>query len=292
MNFLLQSAGFGIVTGSVLAIAAVGATVQTGLTNFVNFAYGDFMTFGAYIGLIALTWLHWGLVPALLLAAAVTAAMALIVNRVVFRPFMQRKARVVTMTVVTVGLSLLISGGLEIVFGANLQTYNLTVSHVLAFGPFLLTTEQLAIVACAVAVLVALEIGLYRTRIGKGLRAMSQNGELAAASAINVKALTDIAWAISGGLAGVAGVVLVMQVGVLTPSTGNSYLFLVMAPVIIGGIGRPLGTIVAALGLGLLLGIASAYTDAAYAEAIAFGVLVIVLLVRPSGIFAMVGRHT
>ncbi len=292
MNLLLQSAGFGIVTGSVLAIAAVGATVQTGLTNFVNFAYGDFMTLGAYIGLIALTWLHWGLLAALVCAGAVTAGFALVVNRVVFRPFMKRKARVVTMTVVTVGLSLVISGGLEIIFGANLQTYGLSVTHVLTIGPFLLTLEQVGIIVCALLVLLALEVGLYRTKVGKGLRAMSQNGDLAAASAINVKALTNVAWALSGALAGIAGVVLVIQVGVLTPSTGNSYLFLVMAPVIIGGIGRPLGTIIAALALGLLLAIASAYTDAAYAEALAFAVLIVVLLVRPSGIFAMAGRHT
>lgn len=291
MHQLVLAVGFGFVTASVLALGAVGATVQIGITNFVNFAYGDFMTIGGYLALIALVHLHLPLLLALAFAAVGTGLVALLLDLVVFEPFVRDRVRVITMTVVTLALSLIIAGFLQAVFGSTFQTYNLPRQQGMPIGPFLWTPDQLVIMGAAVAVLGTLQVLLQRTRVGKALRAMADNSELAQASAIDVQLLTRLTWCISGALAGIAGVVLVLQTGVLTPSTGLTYLFVVMAPVIMGGIGKPLGTIASCVILGLIMEIASVYINGAYIYAVAFGALVIVLLVRPNGLVTARGRH-
>jgi branched-chain amino acid transport system permease protein/neutral amino acid transport system permease protein len=291
VDVFLQSVGFGLVTASVLAIGAVGATLQVGITNFINFAYGDFMTFGAYMAFLVVATLHQNLFLGLIAAAIATAILAVALDKIVFTPFMRKKPKVVTMTVVTLGLSLMISGILQAVFGSLFKTYGLPTPRSYNVGPFIFTTEQLIIIGCAVVVLGGLEMLLRFTKVGKALRAMSDNMELAQASAINVRTLTRLTWAIAGALSGISGVVLILQVGVLTPTTGLTYLFIVMAPVIMGGIGKPMGTILAAVLMGMVLEVSGAYLNSGYSIALAFGVLVVALMVRPQGLFAARARH-
>jgi branched-subunit amino acid ABC-type transport system permease component len=292
MHIFFQSAGFGLVTGSIIALAAVGVTIQAGITNFLNFAAGDFMTFGAFFGYLMLQTLHVGLVLAFIAAAVATALLSVLMNTYIFAGFVRRKARVVTMTVLTLGISLAMSGILEIVFGAVDRPYGLSTGRTFAVGPFSWTSVQLVIILVCVAILVVLEACLRLTKLGKALRAMSDNRDLASASGINTRMLTNITWIVSGALLGVAGVVLVMQVGTINPTTGEAYLFLLMAPVVMGGFGRPGGTVLGAYIMGLVLELSSTYANAAYADAFAFGVLILVLLVRPNGLFAAPGLHS
>jgi branched-subunit amino acid ABC-type transport system permease component len=292
MHQFFQSIGFGLVTGSVIALAAVGVTIQAGITNFLNFAAGDFMTLGAYFGYLMVVTFHVGLVLGFISAAVVTALLAVLMNRFVFKWFVTRKARVVTMTILTLGISLLMSGALEIGFGAVDRPYGLNPGRTLSVGPFSWTSQQLVIILVAVAILVSLEAGLRWTKAGKALRAMSDNRDLAAASGINTRRLTNLTWMLSGAMLGVAGVVLVMQIGTVSPTTGEAYLFLLMAPVVMGGFGKPIGTMVGSYVMGLVLELSSSYINAAYADAFAFGVLIIVLLIRPNGIFSAQGLHT
>jgi branched-chain amino acid transport system permease protein len=140
--------------------------------------------------------------------------------------------------------------------------------------------------------LLLLESGLRWTKVGKALRAMSDNRDLAAASGINIRKLTNLTWMVSGAMLGVAGVILVMQIGTVNPTTGEAYLFLLMAPVVMGGFGKPIGTMVGALVMGMVLELSSSYVNAAYADAFAFGVLILVLLIRPNGIFSSQGLHS
>jgi len=176
------------------------------------------------------------------------------------------------------------------VWGSGARSYGFPTENALHVGPFLLTPINLVIIAVAAAILILLHLALRYTKFGKALRAMSNNGALAAACGINTGRVTNLVWAIAGFLAGLAGVGLVLQVGSITPTVGFSALFLVYAAVILGGVGHPLGAMIGALLMGIVEQVSGSYIPGAWNQAIAFGVLVIVLLFRPQGLFVARGR--
>jgi branched-subunit amino acid ABC-type transport system permease component len=289
VSVLLLSVGFGLVTASVLALAGVGLSLQFGVTNFVNFAYGDYATLGAYIALL-LNAHGMSVYPAMLIAGGVVAVFAVIVNRVLFRPFLDARVPLLTMLIVTLGLSLIIQNGIQSIWGPNFQTYTVVQQTNIALGPFLFTGQQLLIMGVAALCLVGVYFLLQHTRMGKAMRAMSDNRELAEVSGIDTERVTDLTWLVSGFLAGVAGVVLAINVSSFTPLVGSLFLFLVFAVVIMGGIGKPYGAMLGALVIGLVTEVAGGFIDSAYAQAIAFVVMIVLILVRPQGLFASRGR--
>lgn len=290
MNLLFNSLGFGLVTASVIAIGAVGLTLQFGITNFINFAYGELLTIGAYAGYYCTAVLHLNIVVAIVGAAIVTGLLGIVLNEFVFAPFVRAKAKLFIMLIVTIGVSLILQNLYQIAFGTDFYRYEIggNTSHHL--GPFLLTTTQLLIIALAVVSLVGLQGLLRYTKLGKSMRAMSDNAELAEASGLNIRMITRTAWFLSGGLAGIGGVALALNVYTVTPSVGNLFVFVLFAAVILGGIGNPIGAMLAALIIGVGMEMSGAFINSAYKSAVAFVILIIVLLVRPNGLFATKGK--
>jgi len=289
LSILLLSIGFGLVTASVLAIAGVGLSLQFGVTNFVNFAYGDYATFGAYVALI-LNEHGVDIYFAMLVAGAVTAVFAFLVNRLVFQTFIRRRVKLVILLVVTIGVSLVIEYTLQSIFGAQFQTYAVTSPNPLQIGPFLLTRGQIAIIGIAVACMLGVHLLLSRTRIGKAMRAMSDNAALAEASGIDTQRVTDLTWLVVGFLGGIAGVVLAMNTSTFTPLLGSFFLLTLFAVVILGGIGKPYGAMLGAVIIGVVTEVSGAYINAAYQDAVAFVIMILLLLWRPQGLFASRGR--
>ncbi len=289
MHQLLLSIGFGLVTASVLAMAGVGMSLQFSVTNFVNFAYGDYATLGAYLALIGIR-LHAPIWVAAILSAVGLALFSLLVYRVVFRSFVRLRSRHGTLLIVAVGLSLVVQGSISSIWGAGFQTYQLSTQTPLHIGPFLLTSQQLLIIAVAVVALASVYCLLRFTMVGKAMRAMSDNRDLAEVSGINTQRVTDVTWLISGALVGIAGVVLAVNTASFTPLLGVQFLFLVFAGVILGGIGHFHGALLGALIVGVSTEVASTYIGSAYSDAAAFLVMIVILLVRPSGLFAARGR--
>lgn len=290
MTLLLNSIGFGLVTASVIAIGAVGLTLQFGITNFVNFAYGELLTLGAYVGYYCTVVLHLNLAVAILAAIVVTGALAVVLNEVIFTPFVKTKARLFIMLIVTIGVSLILQNAYQIVFGTNFYRYNVTGNSSHSLGPFLLTTTQLLIIGLAVIALAGLQGLLRYTRLGKSMRAMSDSAELAEASGLNTGMITRLAWFLSGGLAGIGGVALALNVYTVTPNLGNLFVFILFAAVILGGVGKPVGAMLAALIIGVAMEVSGAYINSAYKTAVAFAILIAVLLFRPSGLFTTKGK--
>lgn len=289
MHQILLSIGFGLVTASVLAMAGVGLSLQFSVTNFVNFAYGDYATLGAYLALVGLR-AHAPIWAAALLSGCMLAAFSLIVYRLVFRSFVKKQSRHGTLLIVAVGLSLIVQGGISAIWGAGFQTYRLGAQRPLHLGPFLLSSQQLVIMGVAAASLIALHVLLRYTIIGKAMRAMSDNTDLAEVSGINTQRVTDITWLLSGLLVGVAGVVLAVNTASFTPLLGTQFLFLVFAGVILGGIGKIYGAMLGALIVGVSTEVAATYIGSAYSDAAAFLIMILILLIRPSGLFAARGR--
>jgi len=289
MSILMLSIGFGLVTASVLAIAGVGLSLQFGVTNFVNFAYGDYATLGAYIALVANE--HGlNIYVSMLIAGIVVAIFSALVNRLVFKRFIDKRVKLVILLVVTIGVSLVIEYALQSIFGAQFQSYTITSPTPMQIGPFLLTTGQIAIIGIAVLCMVGVHLMLSRTRVGKAMRAMSDNPALAEASGIDTLRITDLTWLVVGFLAGIAGVVLAMNTSTFTPLLGSFFLMLLFAVVILGGIGKPYGAMLGALVIGVVTEVAGAYINAAYQDAIAFLIMILLLLLRPQGLFSSRGR--
>lgn len=291
MTGLLLGIIFGLITASVLALASVGLTLQFGVTNFVNFAYGEFLTIGAYIAFVLNQAFHMNVWIAMIFAAIGTAIVGFLVNRIVILPFVNKKASLFIMLVVTIGLSLFLQNGVEAIFGAKFRQYSASPGALLHLGSLVITVQQIAIMCVAVIVMIAIHILLKFTNLGKAMRAMSDDPELARVSGIRINRIRDITWLISGFLAGLSGVVLAINTNSFTPSLGSGFLFVIFAAVILGGIGSAYGSMIGSLVIGVVMEVSAGYMNSSYKIVVAFAILIIVLLIRPEGIFRMRGKH-
>jgi branched-subunit amino acid ABC-type transport system permease component len=290
VNSFTLSIGFGLVTASILALAAMGLTLQFGVTNFVNFAYGDFLTLGAYLSWVANVKLHANIWLAMVLGSLGIGVAAALLGRFLLGPFARRFRNLFYVMIVTFGLSLILLNLIQAVWGANYLQYGVKVQNPLRLGPFLLSTDQLIIVAIGLGAMLAVHLLLTRTKLGKAMRAMSDDPSLATVSGINTRAITTFTWFLTGTLAGLAGTVLGLNISSITPAMGETFLFVIFAAVILGGIGRPYGAMLGALVIGLATEISAVFINAAYKLDVAFVLLVIVLLIRPQGLLAVRGR--
>ncbi len=287
-DLLYLSIGFGLVTASVLSLAAVGLTLQFGVTNYINFAYGEFLTIGAYLAWTLNVGLNVNIWVALVLGSLGVGVFAVILNQVILRPFIRRGS---PLLFVTFGLSLILSNSVLAVWGSNFETYNLpSSSTAINIGPMIFTPEQLAIIGIAVVVMLAVHILLTQTKIGKAMRAMSDNVDLAQVSGINTDGITTFTWLVSGFLAGLAGVVLALSITSFQPAFGNEFLFVIFSAAILGGVGSPYGAMLGALVIGLTTEISAVFINSAYKNDVAFVILIIMLLLRPQGLVRMAGK--
>jgi branched-subunit amino acid ABC-type transport system permease component len=283
--------GFGLVTASVLAIAAVGLSLQFGITNYINFAYGDFMALGSYITYEFNTgFMHINIWIALVAGSLGMGVIAVLLNRFLLSPFAKRFDKTFYVLIVTFGLSLILLNVVYSFWGADVRSYNMPIEKVLHIGPFLLTRNQLIVMAISIVLMLLVSVMLKTTRLGKSMRAMSDNTTLAMTSGIDTKAITTITWFLSGMMAGLAGTVLAITEGNLTPASGELFLFVIFAAVIVGGVGSIYGAMAGAVLIGLATEVSAVYINPGYKLDVAFAILILTLLFRPSGLFARPGK--
>ncbi|PZS16086.1 MAG: branched-chain amino acid ABC transporter permease [Pseudonocardiales bacterium] len=283
MHDLLLGIGFGLVTAAVLAISTVALSLQFSVTNFPNFAHGEMMTVGAYASLTTYRATH----NAVLACAASIVAGALLgalINKVVIAPFRRRNTAGLTLFVLTIGISLILQNGVLWRYGG--QTLRLPIEggaphHI---GGFLLTTEQIAIIGGAAVIMLGVHVILKYTLFGKAQRAVAESPTLAEASGISSGRIINRTWFLTGGLAGLAGFVLALTTGALTPGMGFSFLLIVFAAAILGGIGQPYGAMAGAIAVGVAMEVSAIYIKSDYKTVVAFAILIVALLFRPQGL--------
>ena len=291
MTLFWLSVGFGFVTASVLAISAVGLSLQFGITNYINFAYGDFMALGAYFTYVLnAEYLHLNIWVAVAGGSLMMGILAVLLNQFLLSPFARRFNKTFYVMIVTFGLSLIILNTIYSFWGPNVRTYSMPLEHVVHIGPFLLTRDQIIVMFVAVALMIGIHLMLKTTRLGKSMRAMSDNTTLAMTSGIDTKRITTVTWLLSGTMAGIAGSVLGITEGNLTPAAGELFLFVIFAAVIVGGVGSIYGAMAGALLIGLATEISAAFINPAWKLDVAFVILIFALLFRPSGLFARPGK--
>lgn len=291
MHQFVLSIGFGLVTASVLAIAAVGLSLQFGITNYVNFAYGDFMALGAFFSYdLNDLYAHLNIWIALIIGSLIMGVIAVLINRYLLSPFARKFNKPFYVLIVTFGLSLVILNVIYSFWGANIRSYQTPVQQVKHVGPFLLTTNQMIVMVIAIVLMLTIHLVLKTTRLGKSMRAMSDNSSLAMTSGIDTKRITTITWFMSGTLAGLAGTVLGISEGNLTPASGELFLFVIFAAVIVGGVGSIYGAMTGAVIIGLATEVSASFINAAYKLDVAFVILILTLLFRPNGVLARTGK--
>jgi branched-subunit amino acid ABC-type transport system permease component len=285
------SFGFGMVTASVLAIAAVGLSLQFGITNYINFAYGDFMALGAYLTYVVnAELLHIDIWVAMVIGSLLMGVIAVGINHYLLSPFARRFTKSFYVLIVTFGLSLIMLNVAYAIWGPNVRAYNMKIERVLTIGPFLWTKDQLIVMVMSVALMLIVHLMLKTTRLGKSMRALSDNTTLAMTSGIDTRRITTITWFLSGTMAGLAGTVLGITEGNLTPTSGELFLFVIFAAVIVGGVGSIYGAMAGALLIGLATEVSAVFFNPAYNLDVAFVILALTLLFRPNGLFVRPGK--
>jgi branched-subunit amino acid ABC-type transport system permease component len=290
VNTIVPAIGFGIVTASILAVAGVGFTLQFGVTNILNLAYGDIMTAAAFVAYLVTSaglsvWL------ALVTGAAFGSVFSVLLNRCIYTPFVRRGTRLFGMIIVTIAVSLIVQNGLLAIFGANFFSLKMPRPASVHIAGMAFTTVQLAIIAIAAVAMLLIHLLLRYTKLGKAMRATAADPDLARNCGIATDRVIDLAWAISGALCGLAGVILVMNVAAFTDTTGAQFLIPIVAVAVLGGIGQPYGAMLGALVIGITTEVAAAIFSPEYKDVVAFMILVIVLLARPQGILSEVATR-
>ncbi|HEX7100212.1 MAG TPA: branched-chain amino acid ABC transporter permease [Acidimicrobiia bacterium] len=289
MSDLPQLVLNGLMTGSILAIGAVGVTLVLGVLRLLHVAHGDTMAFGAYAGLFFTGLVGDNLAVGLVGAVVTSAALAVLVEYVLWRPLRRRRAGMVGLLLSSIGVALVLRHVLFWVAGADPKQYPVDLMRVYEVGPFRLAQSQ--VLALPVAVVSILFVGwlFSRTAIGKQMRALSDDGALAAVAGIDVNRTIVVIWILSGALAGLAGVLQGLVQNSFNPNLGFQLLLPVFAAVILGGIGSAYGALAGGLVLGLVMEVSTwqgflGGVPASYKQVVAFAVLILMLLLRPQGL--------
>jgi len=285
VTILIHSLGFGLVTAAIVALASVAFSLQFSVTTTPNFAHGDFLTVGAYAALVGQN-LTNNLVVAVALAIVAGAACALLLNMGLIQPFLRAGAKRLSIFLVTVSFGLLLQNLILLIAGGEPVSYQLPTPTLHNVGPFEWTSLDEGILFAALIVLVLLHLTLRYTRFGKAMRAVSDNPSLARASGINTPRVINVTWMLDGAIAGFAGCILAASLGSMTPTMGYNFLVVIFAAAVIGGLGKPYGTLIGALILGIAMEVSAAYIDSEFKTSIAFALLILALLIRPRGVIS------
>lgn len=287
MESLALYVGFGIVTASILSIGAISFTLQFGISNLFNLAFGATMTAGAFVAYVCNT-AGLSVWVSLVLGTLAASVLSFLLNRGIFSPFKQRTSSLFIMILVTLGAGLIIQYGIEAIFGATNVAYNMTAGQSVHLAGMVFTSAQLVVIAIAAGAALATHTLLRYTKLGKAMRAVAVNERLSRNCGIPVKLIIDGTWLLSGALSGLAGVVLAMDVQVLNSNTGNDFFVLIIAAAVLGGIGSPSGAVIGSLVIGIVAEVSAGFITAEFKEVSAFIILIAVLLLRPTGILSSV----
>ena len=288
MDLFVAAFGFGLVSMSVLAIAAVGFTMQFGITNMINLAYGEIMIVSAYAA-YALNHQGVSIWISLVGGALFGALFSLVLNRVLYTPFLRKGTSPIGMVIIGLAAGLMIHNVLLPIVGVFSVSYNQNPGPTIRAGGLVLTGSQLLIMGLAVILMLMIHALLTFTRVGKAMRATAANPTLARNCGIQTQRIVDLVWLITGALCGLAGTVAGMNSESFAVASGQGYLIPIIAAAVLGGAGQPYGAMIGAVLIGEMTELSAAAISPQYKEVVAFGVLVLVMIFRPQGLLAKRG---
>lgn len=292
----------GVMLGGILALGSMGLTLVYGVLKFPNFAHGDLMTIGAFVafGLMqvlpgdAAMWpfsFGWDLLLSMVLAVPVVALVAIIVDQILFRPLRKREASLVLFAMASLAGMFFLRSVIYLIWGSDFHFFYPGRANPALYLPFGIRIQADLIFTFVLALVMVLLVWLLleRSRMGKAMRATANNPDLAQVRGINTERVIVWTWVIGGALAAAGGVMYGLA-SQLRPEMGYFLLLPMFAGTILGGIGSPIGALVGALIIGMTQQLSAAFLDPTYGPGVSFLLMILVLVVRPQGIFTQGGE--
>jgi neutral amino acid transport system permease protein len=281
---LVQATLNGLVAAGYFALGAVGLTLVFGILRLVNFAHGDFLTVGAYValGMVAAGLPFWA---AALVSLVITAAMAVLLDRIVWQPMRRAGTSTLQLFLSAIGLALVLRYSVQFFAGSQVRAVGLDTVSAIDLGPWHLGTLQLLALLVGLAVIAAVGLALRYSRLGKEMRAVADNMALAEASGIDTVRTVRITWAAAGALAALAGILYAAAIGSISPNFGIAILLSLFAAAVLGGIGNAYGALAGGVVIGLAQEWATLFVNPRWKPAVGFAILILTLLLLPRGIF-------
>jgi branched-chain amino acid transport system permease protein/neutral amino acid transport system permease protein len=291
---------YGIILGSIIALGSVGLTLIWGITDLFNCAHGDQITVGAYLALlfggvfsrigplakaVGPLSINWGILIAFIPSVIISVGLAILIDRVVYRPMRRVGAHFITAFIASIGVAWALRGVIYIIWGADFHFYTAGLRSMI-FLPLgvKLRIDEIFIVGVAWVAVAAVYLFLNRTKTGKALRALADSPSLARVAGINTERMLIWAWGIAGLLVSIAGILYGIETQ-LRPEMGWIFLLPLFAAVILGGKGSITGALAGGLVLGIAQQVSTAFLLPTYKPAVAFIIMILVLVFRPKGIF-------
>ena len=275
----------GVSLGSVYAIIALGYTMVYGIAKMLNFAHGDIIMVGGYMVFLCMTNAGLPALAAVLIAMVVCTVLGIVIERVAYKPL--RGAPSLAVLITAIGVSYLLQNLALLIWGSTPKSFTSIIKMdplKLAGGRLIITGEALATIGISVVIMIALTLFINRTRVGRAMLAVSEDKGAAQLMGINVNGTISLTFAIGSALAAVAGALLCSSYPILQPTTGAMPGIKAFVAAVFGGIGSIPGAMVGGILLGIIEILGKAYISTQLADAIVFGVLIVVLLVKPTGI--------
>ncbi|MCI5836414.1 MAG: branched-chain amino acid ABC transporter permease [Veillonellaceae bacterium] len=280
----------GVSLGSIYALIALGYTMVYGVMRLINFAHGDIYMLGAYVGFFATTVGGMSFFPALLTAMVVMAIVGVLVERIAYRPM--RNSPKIALLITAIGVSLFIEYTTMFIMTPQPRTFppvfENTTYHV---GPLLITLQQLVILGSSLALMVILTYIVQHTKMGKAMRAVSYDAEAARLMGIHVDRVISFTFAVGSGLAGAAGVLVGVYYNAIDPLMGIMPGLKAFVAAVLGGVGIIPGAMFGGLILGVVEALVSGFISSTFRDAAAFTILILILLIKPTGLLGRTERE-
>ncbi len=286
LNYLIT----GISLGSIYAIIALGYTMVYGIAKMLNFAHGDVIMVGGYMCFCATTYMGWHPLLGVLLAMTVCTMLGIVIERLAYKPL--RSAPSLAVLITAIGVSYFLQNAALLIWTSNPKSFTPIVGRgAVQFGGLQITHVTLVTIVACVIIMAALTLFTSRTKLGTAMRAVSEDKGAAQLMGINVNTTISMAFAIGSALAAIAGVLLCSAYPMLVPTTGSMPGIKAFTAAVFGGIGSIPGAMLGGILLGIIETFCRAYISMELSDGIVFGVLILVLLVKPAGLLGKQARE-
>jgi branched-chain amino acid transport system permease protein len=273
----------GISLGSIYALIALGYTMVYGIIKLINFAHGDVYMIGAYVGFAATTYASLGFFPALVISMLSCAALGVIIERVAYKPL--RASTRIAVLITAIGMSLLLEYVMMFFVGAEVRSYpKLLENKSFYLGEIIINTQQIYIVITAVVLMVLLQYIVHNTKMGKAMRAVSIDRDAAQLMGIKIDSTISFTFALGSAFAGAAGVLVGIYYNSIDPLMGVMPGLKAFIAAVFGGIGNIPGAMIGGMTIGVMETLVSGYGNSMYRDAVVFAFLIIILILKPSGL--------
>lgn len=283
MSQFLQQLINGLSLGSIYALIALGYTMVYGIIRLINFAHGDMYMLGAYIGYLCIARFQLGYIPALLIAMIICSTLGVVIEKIAYKPL--RNATRIAALITAIGVSFFLEYSTMKVMGTEIRTFPPVLSErIFIFGDLRITMQQIYIFVITILLMTLLHITVQKTKIGRAMRAVSIDSDAAKLMGINVDATISFTFAIGSALAGAAGIMVGIYYNSITPLMGVVPGLKAFVAAVLGGIGIIPGAMIGGFSIGIIETLVSGYGSSLYKDAVVYGILIFILLVKPSGL--------